>query len=156
MRTRDGWVTVGDVGYLDDDGYLYLTDRRHHMIISGGVNVYPQEAENALISHPLVADAAVFGLPDPDLGQTVKAVVELVDSDLANDVTAWELMSWVQGRLARYKCPRSISFEKRLPRTDAGKLNKQGLVDKYAKWTESREFDTGTDVEGAVDPPGRP
>ena len=129
--SSEGWVTVGDVGYVDDDGYLYLTDRRHNMIISGGVNIYPQEAEDALVSHPLVVDAAVFGIPDDELGQSVKAVVELVDPSMASDDLAATLMSWLQDRLAKYKCPRSISFEERLPRTDAGKLSKQGLIDKY-------------------------
>jgi fatty-acyl-CoA synthase len=102
------------------------------MIISGGVNIYPQEAEHVLISHPLVVDAAVFGIPDDELGQSVKAVVELVDPSNAGDEVASTLMSWVQDRLAKYKCPRSISFEERLPRTDAGKLYKQVLVDRYA------------------------
>src|SRR4051794_3071974 len=78
-HTRPGWATVGDMGSLDDDGYLFLTDRRHHTIISGGVNVYPQEAESALVSHPRVADAAVFGVPDPAMGQAVVGVVETVD-----------------------------------------------------------------------------
>ena len=102
------------------------------MIISGGVNIYPQEAEHVLISHPLVVDAAVFGIPDDELGQSVKAVVELADPSNAGDEVASTLMSWVQGRLATYKCPRSISFEERLPRTDAGKLCKQVLIDTYA------------------------
>ncbi len=131
--SAQGWVTVGDVGYVDDDGYLFLTDRRHHMIISGGVNVYPQEAEHVLVSHPKVVDAAVFGIPDGELGQSVKAVVELVDPSSAGDEVAATLMSWVQDRLAKYKCPRSISFEERLPRTDAGKLYKQELIDKYSR-----------------------
>ncbi len=130
-RTADGWVTVGDVGYLDRDGYVYLTDRRHHMIITGGVNVYPQEAENALLSHPLVVDAAVFGIPDADLGQTVKAVVELADPAHIGDDTAERLMVWLRERLATYKCPRSIAFTRRLPRTDAGKLNKNRLIEMY-------------------------
>lgn len=130
-RSAQGWVTVGDVGYVDDDGYLFLTDRRHNMIISGGVNIYPQEAEHVLVSHPLVVDAAVFGLPDDELGQSVKAVVELVDPSAAGDEVALILMAWMRDRLAKYKCPRSISFEARLPRTDAGKLYKQGLLDKY-------------------------
>jgi fatty-acyl-CoA synthase len=135
-RSPQGWVTVGDVGYLDEDGYLYLTDRRHHMIISGGVNIYPQEIENALLSHPLVVDAAVFGVPDEVMGQSVKAVVQLTDPLLAEgeraDAMADELLTWLRARLARYKCPRSISFEDELPRTDAGKLNKQPLIAKYS------------------------
>jgi long-chain acyl-CoA synthetase len=127
-----GWATVGDVGYLDTDGYLYLTDRRHHTIISGGVNIYPQEAENMLISHPQVADAAVFGLPDVAMGQTVAAAVETVDPADATDGFADELLSWLRQRLARYKCPRTITFEAHLPRSDAGKLYKQQLIDKYS------------------------
>ena len=122
---------MGDVGYVDADGYLYLTDRRNHMIISGGVNIYPQEAENSLISHPLVVDAAVFGIPDDEMGQSVKAVVQLADPARACDSLADELITWLRDRIAHYKCPRSISFEAQLPRTDAGKLYKQRLIDKY-------------------------
>ncbi len=131
-RDPRGWATVGDVGYLDEDGYLYLTDRRHHMIISGGVNIYPQEAEDLLISHPEVLDAAVFGIPDPEMGQSVKAVVQASDPSDATEEFAAELMSWLRTRLAHYKCPRSISFESSLPRTDTGKLYKRTLIDKYS------------------------
>jgi fatty-acyl-CoA synthase len=131
-RDAHGWVTVGDVGYLDNDGYLYLTDRRHHMIISGGVNIYPQEAEDALITHPKVLDAAVFGIPDDEMGQTVKGVVQAVDPADATDAFAEELLTWLRDRLAHYKCPRSISFEAQLPRADTGKLYKQELVTKYS------------------------
>jgi acyl-CoA synthetase (AMP-forming)/AMP-acid ligase II len=131
-RDAHGWVTVGDVGYLDDDGYLFLTDRRHHMIISGGVNIYPQEAENLLVTHPKVLDAAVFGIPDEEMGQSVKGVVQTVDPADATDAFADELVDWLRERLAHYKCPRSISFEALLPRTDTGKLYKQELVKKYS------------------------
>jgi long-chain acyl-CoA synthetase len=131
-RDRHGWATVGDIGYLDDDGYLYLTDRRHHMIISGGVNIYPQEAEDLLITHPKVLDAAVFGIPDEDMGQSVKGVVQTVDLADATDEFGTELLDWLRNRLAHYKCPRSISIEAQLPRTDAGKLYKQTLVAKYS------------------------
>ena len=131
-RSEHGWVTVGDVGYLDDDGYLYLTDRRHHMIISGGVNIYPQEAENLLVTHPKVLDAAVFGVPDDEMGQSVKGVVQTVDPADATEEFADELLAWLRERLAHYKCPRSISFEEQLPRTDTGKLYKQNLVAKYS------------------------
>jgi fatty-acyl-CoA synthase len=130
--SRHGWRTVGDIGYLDEDGYLFLTDRRHHMIISGGVNIYPQEAENMLVTHPRVLDAAVFGIPDEEMGQSVKGVVQLVDHAEAGDELADELLIWLRGRLAHYKCPRSLSFEEQLPRTDTGKLYKQGLIDRYA------------------------
>ncbi|MBU8829111.1 fatty-acid--CoA ligase FadD4 [Mycolicibacterium goodii] len=131
-RDKRGWKTVGDIGYIDEDGYLYLTDRRHHMIISGGVNIYPQEAENMLVVHPKVMDAAVFGIPDEEMGQSVKAVVQLVDQADATPEFAEELIAWLRDRLAHYKCPRSISFEPQLPRTDTGKLYKQELIAKYS------------------------
>jgi long-chain acyl-CoA synthetase len=131
-RDGHGWTTVGDVGYVDDDGYLYLTDRRHHMIISGGVNIYPQEAENLLVTHPKVLDAAVFGIPDDEMGQSVKAVVQTVDPADATDELSDDLLVWLRDRLAHYKCPRSISFEAQLPRTDTGKLYKNELVKKYS------------------------
>ncbi|OMC16075.1 fatty-acid--CoA ligase FadD4 [Mycobacterium colombiense] len=132
-RNSKGWVTVGDVGYLDDDGYLYLTDRRHHMIISGGINIYPQETEDALVCHPLVVDAAVFGVSDEVMGQSVTAVVQLVDPAQATPQLADELAGWLRNRLAHYKCPRSLYFEPRLPRSDAGKLYKQNLISKYSR-----------------------
>jgi fatty-acyl-CoA synthase len=131
-RDKHGWVTVGDVGYVDDEGYLYLTDRRHHMIISGGVNIYPQEAENLLVTHPKVLDAAVFGVPDDEMGQRVMAAVQTVDPADATDEFADELTAWLRDRLAHYKCPRSIAFEAQLPRTDTGKLYKNGLIEKYS------------------------
>ncbi|MGW4096807.1 MULTISPECIES: fatty-acid--CoA ligase FadD4 [unclassified Mycobacterium] len=131
-RDSHGWKTVGDIGYVDEDGYLYLTDRRHHMIISGGVNIYPQEAENMLVVHPKVMDAAVFGIPDDEMGQSVKGVVQTVDPADATPEFAEELLSWLRERLTHYKCPRTISFEAELPRTDTGKLYKQGLINKYS------------------------
>ena len=131
-RDKHGWMTVGDIGYLDDDGYLFLTDRRHHMIISGGVNIYPQEAENLLVTHPKVLDAAVFGIADDEMGQRVVAAVQTVDEADATDHFADELLEWLRDRLAHYKCPRSISFEAQLPRTDTGKLYKNELVAKYS------------------------
>ncbi|MGC2653588.1 MAG: fatty-acid--CoA ligase FadD4 [Mycobacterium sp.] len=131
-RNRQGWVTVGDVGYLDEDGYLFLTDRRHHMIISGGVNIYPQEAENLLVTHPKVLDAAVFGIPDDEMGQSVKAVVQTVGPADATDELAEELLVWLRERLSHYKCPRSISFQAQLPRSEAGKLFKAELIKAYS------------------------
>jgi len=127
-----GWESLGDIGWFDEEGYLYLTDRRHHMIISGGVNIYPQEAENLLVTHPKVLDAAVFGIPDDEMGQSVKGVVQTLDPADAIDEFADELMGWLRERLAHYKCPRSISFEAQPPRTDTGKLYKQNLVAKYS------------------------
>ena len=132
-RDSHGWKTVGDIGYLDEDGYLYLTDRRHHMIISGGVNIYPQEAENVLVTHPKVMDAAVFGILDEEMGQRVKGVVQTVDQADATDAFAEELLAWLRDRLSHYKCPRSISFEVQLPRTDTGKLYKHTLIEKYSR-----------------------
>jgi long-chain acyl-CoA synthetase len=131
-RDKHGWMTVGDIGYLDEDGYLYLTDRRHHMIISGGVNIYPQETENLLVTHPKVLDAAVFGVPDDEMGQRVMAVVQTVDPADATDEFGDELMAWLREHLSHFKCPRSIAFEAQLPRTDTGKLYKNGLIEKYS------------------------
>lgn len=131
-RDERGWATVGDMGYVDEDGYLFLTDRRHHMIISGGVNIYPREAEDVLITHPKVLDAAVFGIPDADMGQAVMGAVQTVDPADATEDLAAELIEWLRARLAHYKCPRSVSFEASLPRADTGKLYKQALVEKYS------------------------
>jgi acyl-CoA synthetase (AMP-forming)/AMP-acid ligase II len=105
-----GWRTLGDIGYLDDDGYLYLTDRQAHMIISGGVNIYPQETESALTAHPAVADVAVIGVPDPEMGEAVKAVVQLIDPAAAGPDLADELLTFCRDRLAGYKCPRTVYF----------------------------------------------
>jgi len=125
------WTKLGDVGYLDDDGFLYLTDRESFMIISGGVNIYPQEIEDALVMHPLVADVAVFGVPNPNTGEEVKAVVQLADGVEASDAVAGELIEHARANLAKYKVPRSIDFEAELPRLDTGKLYKRLLKDRY-------------------------
>jgi acyl-CoA synthetase (AMP-forming)/AMP-acid ligase II len=135
QQNERGWTTVGDVGYLDDDGFLYLTDRKSYMIISGGVNIYPQEAENVLIGHPKVYDVAVFGVPNPDFGEEVKAVVQPVSMDEAGPELADELLAYCKSRLATYKCPRSVDFDAELPRSDAGKLYKRRLKERY--WAES-------------------
>jgi len=130
-RSADGSMsTVGDVGYVDD-GYLYLTDRATFMIISGGVNIYPQECENLLITHPNVADAAVFGVPNADLGEEVKAVVQLVPGLAAGPALEAELIAFCREHLAHLKCPRSIDFTDELPRLPTGKLYKRVLRDKY-------------------------
>jgi fatty-acyl-CoA synthase len=126
-----GWRTLGDMGYLDEDGYLYLTDRKAHMIISGGVNVYPQEAENVLVAHPAVADVAVIGVPDPDMGEAVKAVVELVDGATPGPSLEAELLAHCRAELAAFKCPRSVDFVDQLPREDNGKLYKRLLRERY-------------------------
>ncbi len=138
-RSRDGTMsTVGDIGYVDDDGFLYLTDRSSFMIISGGVNVYPQEAENLLITHPKVLDAAVFGVPNDDLGEEVKAVVQVAADQTPGPALAEELIAFCRDHLASVKCPKSIDFEDELPRLPTGKLYKRGLRDRYWKGHESR------------------
>jgi long-chain acyl-CoA synthetase len=123
--------TVGDVGYVDDDGYLYLTDRKTYMIISGGVNIYPQETENLLITHPKVMDAAVIGVPNDDLGEEVKAVVQPVEEVAPGPGLEQELIEFCRGHLARHKVPRSIDFDAQLPRLPTGKLYKRLLRDRY-------------------------
>jgi acyl-CoA synthetase (AMP-forming)/AMP-acid ligase II len=137
-RSPQGWYTMGDVGRVDDDGYLYLTDRKTFMIISGGVNIYPQESENVLVGHPSVLDVAVIGVPNDDLGEEAKAVVQLVDPTEASDELAAELLAFCQESLARYKCPRSVDFTAQLPREDSGKLYKRRLRDQYWGDQESR------------------
>ena len=126
-----GWTTVGDVGYVDDDGYLYLTDRKAYMIISGGVNIYPQEAENVLTLHPKVLDVAVIGVPNEEMGEEVKAIVQPMDMADAGPELARELIEYCRDRLAHYKCPRSVDFEPELPRHPTGKLYKRLLRDRY-------------------------
>jgi long-chain acyl-CoA synthetase len=131
-RSPDGTMsTVGDVGYVDDDGFLYLTDRSSFMIISGGVNIYPQECENLLITHPKVADAAVFGVPNEDLGEEVKAVVQPMPGVAHDASLEQELIAFCQQHLAKLKCPRSVDFMDALPRLPTGKLYKKPLREKY-------------------------
>ena len=126
-----GWRTLGDIGHLDADGYLYLTDRQAHMIISGGVNVYPQEAENVLAAHPAVADVAVIGVPDAEMGEAVRAVVQPVDPAAAGPDLAAALVEHCRSELATYKCPRAVDFVPELPRDPNGKLYKRLLRERY-------------------------
>jgi long-chain acyl-CoA synthetase len=138
-RSKDGSMsTVGDIGYVDNDGYLYLTDRASFMIIVGGVNIYPQECENLLITHPKVADAAVFGVPNEDLGEEVKAAVQLMPDVTPGAEVAEELIAFCTRHLARQKCPRSIDFEAELPRLPTGKLYKRLLRDRYWQGHKTR------------------
>ncbi len=141
-QTRDpkgrGWTTLGDVGYLDEAGFLYLTDRKAYMIITGGVNVYPQEAENVLAVHPKVADVAVFGVPNADFGEEVKAVVEPLSMDDAGPELERELIAYCREHLADVKCPRTVDFRAELPRHPTGKLYKRLLKDEYWAGHESR------------------
>ncbi|HZM39265.1 MAG TPA: acyl-CoA synthetase [Acidimicrobiales bacterium] len=126
-----GWRTLGDIGFLDADGYLYLTDRHAHMIISGGVNIYPQEAENVLAGHPAVVDVAVIGVPDPEMGEAVRAVVQPVDPATAGPDLEAELLAHCRAELATYKCPRQVDFVTELPRDPNGKLYKRLLRERY-------------------------
>ena len=128
-----GWSTLGDVGYVDEDGFLYLTDRKAYMIISGGVNIYPQEAENVLAMHPKVDDVAVFGIPDDEMGEAVHAVVQPSSDAVAGPELAAELIAYCRDKLAHYKCPRGVDFRDELPRHPTGKLYKRLLKDEY--WT---------------------
>ncbi|MBK5223659.1 MAG: AMP-binding protein [Acidimicrobiia bacterium] len=136
-RMPGGLSTLGDVGYLDEDGWLFLTDRKAHMIISGGVNIYPREVEDVLIQHPAVADVAVFGIPNEDFGEEVKAVVQPLDPDVDTEQLARELQAFTHEHLAGYKCPRSIDFRDELPRLPTGKLYKRVLVEEYKQMAQS-------------------
>jgi fatty-acyl-CoA synthase len=129
------WSTVGDLGYLDDEGYLYLTDRKAFTIISGGVNIYPQEIENVLTMHPLIFDVAVIGVPDPEMGEQVKAVVQLRDGVEPSDELAADLIDYVRDRVAHFKAPRSVDFVDELPRSATGKLVKRTLQARYVEAT---------------------
>ena len=126
-----GRSSVGDMGYLDSAGYLYLTDRQFHMIISGGVNIYPQEVENLLVMHPAVSDVAVIGVPDPDYGEAVKAVVVTAPGVCADDDLAQALMDYCRACLSHFKCPKSVDFVDALPRLPTGKLLKRNLRQRY-------------------------
>ena len=136
MRNTRGWRTLGDVGHLDRDGYLYLTDRAADLVVSGGVNIYPREAEQVLAAHPRVVDAAVFGIPDEELGEALMAVVQPDDS--TPPPGADELMAWCRDRLAPYKCPRIVEFIEAMPRDPSGKLFKRRLRDPYWEGHDSR------------------
>jgi long-chain acyl-CoA synthetase len=126
-----GWTTLWDVGHLDEDGYLYLTDRKLFMIVSGGVNIYPQEIEDVLVLHPAVADVAVFGIPDPEMGEEVKAVVQPAPGATAGPALAEEILAFCRAKLSHFKCPRSVDFIEEMPRGENGKLYKRPLRDAY-------------------------
>ncbi len=130
------WSALGDVGYLDDDGYLFLTDRKSFMIISGGVNIYPQAIENALVLHEKVADVAVIGVPNPDFGEEVKAVVELLPGENGSEDLAQDLINFTRQRIAGYMVPRSVDFTDSLPRLPTGKLYKHKLREQY--WPDGK------------------
>ena len=134
-RNKHGWTTLGDVGWVDEEGYLYLTDRKSFMIISGGVNIYPQEIENLLVTHPKVADAAVIGAPHEEMGEQVVAVVQPLNWSDAGDELAAELTEFARANLSHVKAPRRIDFMAELPRHHTGKLYKRLIRDAY--WGKS-------------------
>ena len=151
QKNRIGkFFTVGDVGYLDDDGYLFLCDRKTDMIISGGANIYPAEIENVLLSHPSIVDVAVFGIPNDDWGEEVKAVVEPVDGVAGTPELAQEILAWCEGRLAKFKTPKSIDFTDEMPRDPNGKLYKRKLRDPYWEGRRARHLSAG--APGALPP----
>jgi acyl-CoA synthetase (AMP-forming)/AMP-acid ligase II len=138
VRNENGWSTLGDMGLVDADGYLFLRDRKSFMIISGGVNIYPQEIENTLIDHPAVMDVAVIGVPNDEFGEEVKAVVQLLAAADASPALASELITWCRDRLSHVKAPRSVDFREELPRHPTGKLYKRELRDEYWRGRDSR------------------
>jgi len=150
MRDAHGWATLGDVGHLDAEGYLYLTDRWAFKIVSGGVNIYPRQIEDVLLAHPLVWDVAVIPVPEPDLGEAAVAVVQPVPGARSDAALADDLVAWCRARLAAYKVPKRIVFEAALPRQDNGKLYKQALRARYRDLLV-----TASAPEGAPDPPRR-
>ena len=129
MYNDKGWARMGDIGHLDDDGYLFITGRSDHTIISGGVNIYPREIEDLLIEHPAVDDVAVIGVPDDEYGESVKAVVTLRDGYAGGAALERDIIDWTRARLAHYKCPRSVTFVDSLPRSVAGKMMKHRLIE---------------------------
>jgi long-chain acyl-CoA synthetase len=138
VSNERGWRSLGDMGFLDEDGYLYLTDRSTFMIVSGGVNIYPQEVENLLVMHPKRVDAAVFGVPNDEFGEEVKAVVQPVVGVEAGPAFEAEIIDYCRGHLAAYKCPRTVDFDPDLPRDPNGKLYKRRIRERYWQGRTSR------------------
>jgi acyl-CoA synthetase (AMP-forming)/AMP-acid ligase II len=132
MFNQKGWARMGDIGHLDPDGYLFITGRSDHTIISGGVNIYPREIEDLLVEHPAVDDVAVIGVPDEEFGESVKAVVTLRDGNAGSPALERAIVDWTRERLAHYKCPRSVTFVDSLPRSVAGKMMKHRLIEQLA------------------------
>ncbi|MGO9382154.1 MAG: acyl-CoA synthetase [Mycobacterium sp.] len=138
VSNERGWRSLGDVGYVDEDGYMYLTDRSTFTIVSGGVNIYPQEVENLLVMHPKLVDAAVFGVPNDEFGEEVKAVVQLADGVSPGPDLEAELIQYCRTHLAGYKCPRTVEFDPELPRDPNGKLYKRRISERYWQGRASR------------------
>jgi fatty-acyl-CoA synthase len=131
-RDHPNWTTLGDIGYLDEDGFLFLTDRKAFTIISGGVNIYPQETENVLALHPAVYDVAVIGVPDPEMGESVAAFVQPAPGAVPGPELEQEIIAFVKSKIAGFKAPRTVRFVDSLPRSEAGKLMKSELKARYA------------------------
>ncbi len=138
VSNERGWRSLGDMGYRDEDGYVYLTDRSTFMIVSGGVNIYPQEAENLLVMHPKLVDAAVFGVPNDEFGEEVKAVVQPCEGVAVGPDLETELIEYCRSHLAAYKCPRTVDFDQELPRDPNGKLYKRRIRERYWQGRSSR------------------
>ena len=138
VHLEPGVYTFGDIGYLDEEGFLYLSDRKIDMIISGGVNIYPAEIEAVLVNHPAVEDAAVFGIPNEEFGEEVKAAVQLHSGNVADDALTESIIAHCREHLAGYKAPRSIDYEEALPRHETGKLYKRLLRDRYWQSSERK------------------
>jgi acyl-CoA synthetase (AMP-forming)/AMP-acid ligase II len=132
---KQGWATMGDIGFVDTGGYLYLTDRKAFTIVSGGVNIYPREIEEVLAAHPLVADVCVFGVPDPEYGEAVQAIIQPTPVGRVWPELAHELFAFVRSKLAPYKCPKYLDFRDDLPHLENGKLHKQLLRSEYSTKT---------------------
>jgi len=130
-----GWATIGDIGHVDDEGYLYLTDRVAHTVISGGVNIYPREIEDVLVVHPSVTDVAVIGVPDDEMGERLLAVVEAAPGTVPDEALAAELQAHCRAHLAGFKCPRDVAFVDELPRLPTGKVRKSDLRRHYGSWS---------------------
>jgi long-chain acyl-CoA synthetase len=132
MFNDKGWARMGDIGHLDDDGYLFISGRSDFTIISGGVNIYPREIEDLLIEHPAVDGVAVIGVPDDEYGESVNAVVTLRDGYLGSSALERDIIDWTRERLAHYKCPKSVTFVDTLARSVAGKMMKHRLIEQLA------------------------
>lgn len=140
-RNAQGWTTLGDIGRVDRDGFLFLTDRKSFVIISGGVNIYPQETEDLLLNHQSVLDAAVVGVPNEDFGEEVRAVVQLAPGVPPSGALAEQLINYCRDHLSAIKCPRAVDFREELPRSPTGKLYKRKLRDEYWKKAEAPDAD---------------
>ena len=135
---KPGWFTMGDIGYVDEDGYLFLCDRRADVIISGGVNIYPAQIESVLLERPEIADCCVVGIPNEEWGEEVRAVVQLVEGTAPSEATAEAILAHCGAHLSGYQVPRSVDFDEALPRTETGKLARRSIRGRYWEGRASR------------------